>query len=468
MADITHDIHLFISIAKIEAALAADRTLLQRLPQDIAAIEKAVADIDAIEKKAHDDLEEMKKKRRDVEKKLREHEDHLKKSRGQQSLVKTNEEYTAMLKEISNLEAAISDEEETLLILMDGIESAEKDTTAKAAVFKTEREAKLAEKKRLEGEMTRVQAESQKLAAQKPKILAEISPAYRKTLRATRAAPGYRGDARRRRSLRAAAASRFRPSSRSKCARTTRSSPAQRAVASWFIMKIDRALATKLAAVLKLVMHGKALPVAVAEAGISKSEMERVVKELERALWTRARALDEDDVPEVDPHAYATAPAKPASRKKAAARAASTSKAKTAKSGLALIAYADGGARGNPGEAACASLITNAKGEELLRRARRLGKTTNNVAEYEGVLLALDLCKELGAAKVTLRLDSELVVRQIEGRYKVKHPDLMQLHHRVMLRKRTFEDLHVEHIPRKENTAADAMVNAALDGKELD
>jgi probable phosphoglycerate mutase len=108
------------------------------------------------------------------------------------------------------------------------------------------------------------------------------------------------------------------------------------------------------------------------------------------------------------------------------------------------------------------------KGEELLRRARRLGKTTNNVAEYEGVLLALDLCKELGAARVTLRLDSELVVRQIEGRYKVRNADLMQLHHRVVLRQRTFEDVHVEHVPRKENAAADAMVNACLDGKEVD
>ena len=240
-------------------------------------------------------------------------------------------------------------------------------------------------------------------------------------------------------------------------------------------MKIEGVLATRLAAVLKLVMHGKTLPVAIAEAGISKTEMERVVKELERELWTRARAKGEDDVPEVDPHAYATKPAKPASKKKAAAPKAKAAKSakvipptiKT-KAGLALIAYADGGARGNPGEAACASLIMTEKGEELLRRARRLGKTTNNVAEYEGVLLALDLCKELGAATVTLRLDSELVVRQIEGRYKVRNADLMQLHHRVILRQRTFEDVHVEHVPRKENAAADAMVNACLDGKELD
>jgi len=180
MTDITRDIHLFITIARIEAALAANRMALQRLPQEIAAIDKAVADIDAVEKKAHDDLEAMKVKRRDVERKLREHEDHLKKSRGQQSLVKTNEEYTAMLKEISNLETAISDEEETLLILMDGIESAEKSTAAHANTLKSERDTKLAEKKRLESEIARMQAETQKLTAEKPKVLSEISPAYQK------------------------------------------------------------------------------------------------------------------------------------------------------------------------------------------------------------------------------------------------------------------------------------------------
>ena len=180
MSDLTRDIHLFISIAKIDAALVADRHALTRLPQEIAAIEKAVADLDAAEKKAHDDLEAMKLKRRDVERKLREHEDHLNKSRGQVSLVKTNEEYTARLKEIANLEKAISDEEETLLILMDGIETAEKDTKAHAGELKTQRDTKLAEKKRLEGEIARVEGETQKLSTEKPKILSEITPAYQK------------------------------------------------------------------------------------------------------------------------------------------------------------------------------------------------------------------------------------------------------------------------------------------------
>jgi predicted nucleic acid-binding Zn-ribbon protein len=180
MTDLTRDIHLFVSIARIEATLAAHRSMLQRLPQEIAAVDKAVAGIDAAEKKAHDELEEMKKSRRDVEKKLREHEDHLKKSRGQTSLVKTNEEYTAMLKEISNLEATISQEEERLLILMDRIETAEKTTAERAATLKNDRTAKQAEKARLEGEVTRITADAQRLSAEKPKILSEISPALRK------------------------------------------------------------------------------------------------------------------------------------------------------------------------------------------------------------------------------------------------------------------------------------------------
>lgn len=240
-------------------------------------------------------------------------------------------------------------------------------------------------------------------------------------------------------------------------------------------MQIDRALATRLATVLKLVMHGKTLPVAAAEAGVSAHEIDRIMKALERELWNRAR--DESDEGEIDPYTAATAPAKPAPKHKAPKKSAPVERTlpklepratNAAKAGLALIAYADGGSRGNPGEAACAAFITTDDGHELLRRAKRLGKTTNNVAEYEAVLLALDLCKELGAAHVTLRVDSELVARQIEGQYKVRHPDLMQLHHRVILRKRTFEHLSVEHIPRKKNEVADAMVNACLDNKELD
>ncbi len=221
-------------------------------------------------------------------------------------------------------------------------------------------------------------------------------------------------------------------------------------------MRIDPALAAKLANVLKKVAHGKPLAVAAAESGIGAAELERIMKELERELWAKAR----EEEPPKDPHTPANTPdkKKPAKKKKA----------KSKPGGLALVAYADGGSRGNPGKAACAAIVLDAGGAELLRRARLLGKTTNNVAEYEGVLLALGLCRELGARVVTLRLDSELVVRQVDGSYKVKHPELQRLHTRVHELVKEFDTVEVEHVPRAQNHDTDKLVNLALDGKELD
>src|SRR5262245_38786367 len=125
MTDVRRDISLFVSVARIEASLYSYKVALQKIPNDIAVVDRALADLDAKDKNAQASLEDLTKKRRDTEKALREHEEHLKKSKGQQSLVKTNEEYTAMLKEISNLEKQIGDEEEQLLILMDRIETAQ-------------------------------------------------------------------------------------------------------------------------------------------------------------------------------------------------------------------------------------------------------------------------------------------------------------------------------------------------------
>lgn len=136
--------------------------------------------------------------------------------------------------------------------------------------------------------------------------------------------------------------------------------------------------------------------------------------------------------------------------------------------GPAVVAHADGGSRGNPGEAACAVVLYDETGAELLRRSERIGRATNNVAEYRGVLLALGVCRELSATSVTLRLDSELVVRQMTGAYRVRHPDLRPLHRRAMEMAGAFPSFRVEHVPRTRNREADALVNAALDGREPD
>lgn len=130
-----------------------------------------------------------------------------------------------------------------------------------------------------------------------------------------------------------------------------------------------------------------------------------------------------------------------------------------------VIAYSDGASRGNPGEAACAVILTDDRGEEYLRRSKRLGRTTNNVAEYEGVLLALELAHQLGAADLLLKVDSELVAKQISGEYRVKHPALQPLHERVLSLAGRMERFEVMHVPREQMKAADKLANDTLDGK---
>ena len=130
-----------------------------------------------------------------------------------------------------------------------------------------------------------------------------------------------------------------------------------------------------------------------------------------------------------------------------------------------LIANADGASRGNPGPAACAVIISDQDGEELLRRAKLLGVTTNNVAEYHGVHLALELMKQLGARDVALKLDSELVVRQLNGEYRVKHPSLRPLFQKARSLMDEFSSVDITHIPREDNKAVDRLANDALDEK---
>jgi len=134
---------------------------------------------------------------------------------------------------------------------------------------------------------------------------------------------------------------------------------------------------------------------------------------------------------------------------------------------LRLVAVCDGASRGNPGQAACAVVLTDADdGAEVLSRAKRLGVATNNVAEYEGVILALELATMLGASELKLKLDSELVARQLNAEYKVKHPSLKPLFLRAQELGRAFDRLEVIHVPRDETQAADKMANDALDGKD--
>lgn len=124
----------------------------------------------------------------------------------------------------------------------------------------------------------------------------------------------------------------------------------------------------------------------------------------------------------------------------------------------------DGGARGNPGPAAAACVVATPDGEVVARRAQLLGSVTNNVAEYRALLLGLSVAAELGADEIELIGDSELIARQVQGVYKVKHEAMKPLHREAMQALAGFAKWSIATVPRAQNAAADALVNAALDG----
>ena len=130
---------------------------------------------------------------------------------------------------------------------------------------------------------------------------------------------------------------------------------------------------------------------------------------------------------------------------------------------MKLVVHVDGGARGNPGPAAAAAVISTPGGEVLDEAHELLGVASNNVAEYRGLLLGLQRARDLGADEVEVVNDSELVAKQVNGVYKVKHPDMRPLHARAVEALGGFERWSVRSVPRAENAAADALVNQALD-----
>jgi ribonuclease HI len=128
-----------------------------------------------------------------------------------------------------------------------------------------------------------------------------------------------------------------------------------------------------------------------------------------------------------------------------------------------LVVHVDGGARGNPGPAAAAAVLSDAEGHVVDDVGVALGRTTNNVAEYRALLLGLDRARALGADEVEVVNDSELVAKQINGEYKVKHPDMKPLHAQAMAALREFGAWSIRSVPRAQNADADALVNQALD-----
>jgi len=128
-----------------------------------------------------------------------------------------------------------------------------------------------------------------------------------------------------------------------------------------------------------------------------------------------------------------------------------------------VVLHVDGGARGNPGPAAIGVVVSDAEGRLLEEVAEAIGETTNNVAEYRALLRGLERAHALGADEVEVVGDSELVAKQVTGQYKVKHAGLKPLHAQALQALAGFARWHVRTVPRAQNAAADALVNAALD-----
>jgi ribonuclease HI len=131
---------------------------------------------------------------------------------------------------------------------------------------------------------------------------------------------------------------------------------------------------------------------------------------------------------------------------------------------MKVVVHVDGGARGNPGPAAAAAVVSDAVSGQVVDEATEyLGKTTNNVAEYRGLLLGLARASALGATEVEVVNDAELIAKQVNGEYKVKHPDMKALHTEALAALGGFDAWAIRSVPRAKNAGADALVNQALD-----
>jgi len=128
-----------------------------------------------------------------------------------------------------------------------------------------------------------------------------------------------------------------------------------------------------------------------------------------------------------------------------------------------LIIYTDGAARGNPGPAGAGGQITTPEGEVLAEVSEYLGEATNNVAEYKALLLTLEKSLSYNPAAIVIRSDSELLVKQLKGEYKVKNEGLKPLHERAKRLLMQFRNVEIEHVYRAENKQADQLANEAID-----
>lgn len=136
---------------------------------------------------------------------------------------------------------------------------------------------------------------------------------------------------------------------------------------------------------------------------------------------------------------------------------------RAARGGDCTRIYIDGGSRGNPGPAGVGVVILGSDGQVAERLHRYIGTATNNVAEYHALLLALERARDLGCTDIEVSSDSELLVRQLQGRYQVRNATLRPLYARAQERIAGFRRFKIQHVPREQNAEADALANRGMD-----
>ena len=133
-----------------------------------------------------------------------------------------------------------------------------------------------------------------------------------------------------------------------------------------------------------------------------------------------------------------------------------------------IIIHADGASRGNPGPAGAGALLYDPGGILKAQLSRYLGETTNNVAEYQALILGLQMAREQGATRIQVLADSLLIVEQLKGSYRVKSPHLLPLWRQAKKELQYFEAHAISHVPRAENSLADGLANQGIDQKPPD
>jgi ribonuclease HI len=132
-----------------------------------------------------------------------------------------------------------------------------------------------------------------------------------------------------------------------------------------------------------------------------------------------------------------------------------------------IIIYCDGAARGNPGPAGAGALILGDDGSVIFELSKYLGETTNNQAEYQALIMALEEARKQGVDDVQIYSDSELMVRQIKGEYRVKNGGLKELFKLTLRKLQTFKKYSIDYLPREKNSIADALANRAIDNNAI-